>query len=200
MVTIGLTGGIASGKSTVAGMLQKKGALPLSADIIAREIVKPGEKAWQEIVDWLGKGILNPEGFIDRQRLGELVFNDSKARDRLNAITHPWIRQEILLRMEKLRQEYPQSALVMEVPLLIETGLYRMVDLVLLVYVNPQIQLTRLQQRDRLSARQAKNRLQAQMPLQEKRKYAHYIIDNSGSRRHTTQQVELFWRRMIKDG
>lgn len=200
MVTIGLTGGIASGKSTVAGMLQKKGALLLDADLIAKEIVEPGEKAWQEIVDWLGKGILTPEGSIDRRCLGELVFSDSKARDRLNAITHPRIRQEMLLRAEKLRQEYPQSALVLEVPLLIESGLYRMVDLVLLVYVTPEIQLVRLQQRDKLSARQAMNRLLAQMPLPEKRKYAHYIIDNSGSRQHTAKQVELFWDRVIKDG
>ena len=203
MVTIGLTGGIASGKSTVAGMLQEKGALLLDADLIAREIVKPGEKAWQEIADWLGEGILTPEGTIDRRRLGELVFSDPEIREKINRITHPRIVQELLFRAEKLKQENPGLVLVLEVPLLIESGLHRMVDmidLVLLVYVSKEIQLTRLLQRDRLSARQAMNRLQAQMPLPEKRKFAHYIIDNSGSKQYTAKQVELFWNRVVKDG
>ncbi len=200
MVTIGLTGGIASGKSTVAGMLQEKGALLLDADLVAREIVGPGENAWQEIVDLLGRGILTPEGTIDRRRLGELVFGDPAIREKINRITHPRIVQELLIRAEKFKHENLGSVLVLEIPLLIELGLQPMVDLVLLVYVSPEVQFTRLQQRDRFSTRQITNRLQAQMPLGEKRRFAHYLIDNSGSRQNTAQQVELFWSRVVNDG
>ena len=200
MLTIGLTGGIASGKSTVAGMLQRKGALLLDADLIAREIVKPGEKAWQEIVDFLGPAILTLEGSIDRRRLGELVFSDAEIRERINKITHPRIVQELLAGAEKHKKENSGPALVLEIPLLIELNLQNAVDLVLLVYVSPEIQLARLQKRDRLSSSQAMNRLQAQMPLTEKKKFAHYIIENSGSREETAGQVALFWKRVIKDG
>ncbi len=199
MVAIGLTGGIASGKSTVAGMLREEGAHLLDADLIAREIVRPGSLAWREIVDWLGENILTPDRSIDRRRLGELVFGDPGARERLNRITHPLIVQELMLGTEKFKKDNPGSVLVLVVPLLIELGLQSLVDLVLLAYVTPEIQLARLKQRDGLSTCQAMNRLQAQMPLTEKRVFAHYIIDNSGAVECTARQVKEFWNKVVKD-
>ncbi|NMA92914.1 MAG: dephospho-CoA kinase [Firmicutes bacterium] len=199
MKVIGLTGGIASGKSTVAGMLRAKGAPVLDADLIAREILAPGEEAWQEIVDWLGAKILTPRGAIDRRRLGELIFSDPKKRERLNRITHPRVEQELLRRTEKIEQENPGPWLVWEVPLLIEAGLHKKVDRVLLVYLPERIQRVRLQEREGLTAGQAGERIRAQMPLAEKRGYANYIIDNSGSREETAGQVERLWGLLARE-
>ncbi|MEW5785017.1 MAG: dephospho-CoA kinase [Bacillota bacterium] len=194
MIIIGLTGGIASGKSTVALMLQSKGALILDADQIARETVLPGREAWREIVDWLGDRILLEDGSLDRAALGRLIFNDAARRQKLNAIVHPRVGEEMLARTAAIRRTSPHAVLVQDIPLLIEAGLEKTVDLVLLVYVNPFIQLERLQQRDNLSREEALSRIHAQMPLEQKKQYAHFIIDNSGTTRDTGNQVDLFWQ------
>lgn len=196
MIIIGLTGGIASGKSTVARMLEEKGALLLDADFIAREVVLPGKPAWREIRDWLGPSITGPGGAIDRARLGKLIFSDPAARERLNGIVHPRVMETFITRTEEIRRRHPDAVVVYDVPLLIEAKMDRMVDLVVLVYAAEEIQLARLQSRDKLTAVEALSRLRAQMPLAEKRAYADVIIDNSGSLAETRRQLESFWKNL----
>ena len=199
MVTVGLTGGIASGKSSVARMLQEKGALLLDADVIAREAVLPGAPAWREIVEWLGRSFLQADGYLDRDRLGRLVFADAAARSRLNSIVHPRVGEEILARTAQIKSANPDAVLVYDIPLLIEAGMRQMVDLVLLVYVTPAVQLRRLRRRDKFSREEALNRINAQMSLDHKKRCADYIIDNSGSRRDTERQVSDFWRSLCRE-
>ncbi len=193
MIIIGLTGGIASGKSTVARMLKEKGAAILDADRIAREVVEPGKPAWREIVCWLGEGILMPDRTLDRERLGRLVFNDENARNRFNSIIHPRVGREFQYRTAQIRDGHRYKVLVYDVPLLIETGMHRSVDLVLLVYSTPEMQLKRLCERDNLTAGEALARLQAQLPLEQKKEYADAIIDNNGTVENTRRQVDRFW-------
>lgn len=200
MIIVGLTGGIASGKSTVARMLQEKGALLLDADRIAREVVLPGTAAWSELKAWLGPSVIGPGGAVDRERLGELVFADPAARQRLNAIVHPRIFEIFSRRTEEIRRRQPSAVLVYDVPLLIESKMNRLVDLVLLVYVPPQVQRRRLQKRDNLSPAETASRLRAQMPLEEKRAYADIIIDNRGSLESTRGQVDCFWAGLRNNG
>jgi dephospho-CoA kinase len=198
MLIVGLTGGIASGKSLVARMLERKGALVLDADAIAREVVAPGAPAWREIVDWLGESILLADGSIDRGRLGRLVFSDAAARQKLNAIVHPRVGQELIDRTGAIERRNPGAVLVYDVPLLIEAGMQQHVDRVLLVYVTPEIQLQRLQRRDKLTRDEALARVKAQMPLEEKKNYAHTVIDNNGTIRQTARQVARFWADLVR--
>lgn len=193
MLIIGLTGGIASGKSTVARMLRDRGARVLDADRLAREAVLPGKPAWRKIVDWLGDSILLEDGTINRPRLGKLVFNNDAMRRKLNEIVHPEVGQALFARTEEARRNDPGAVLVYDVPLLIEADMLPLVDLVLLVYVTPGTQLQRLRQRDNLSSGEALSRIRAQMPLEEKKKYAHTVIDNSGTLEETAFQVARFW-------
>lgn len=190
---IGLTGGIASGKSTVARMLEEKGAYLLDADRLARQAVEPGQPAWQEIVNWLGPQILLPDQNIDRAKLGDLIFNDSGKRKKLNKIVHPWVGQRFTTLSEDIKQKDPQAILVYDIPLLIEAGMQKIVDLVLLVYVPRETQILRLQERDKLSRDKAEARLRAQMSLDEKKQYADYVIDNRGMLAETARQVDQFW-------
>ncbi len=199
MFIVGLTGGIASGKSTVAALLAEKGAIIIDADQIARELVEPGQPAWWEIVKWKGCSILLEDGSIDRDGLGDLVFNDAAARQKLNEIIHPRVGQEFYTRTAKIRSTRPGAVLVYDVPLLIEAGMQAMTDLVLLVYVSKDIQLQRLQRRDNLSREEAVLRIRAQMPLQEKKKHANVVIDNCGTPADTALQVDEFWKRAFQD-
>lgn len=193
MRIIGLTGGIASGKSTVARMLVEKGAYVIDADELAREVVEPGREAWQEIVDWFGKGILQADGFIDREKLAEIVFNDRKKLRKLNSIVHPRVGKQLLVRTAEIGEKNPDAIIVYDVPLLIEAGMADIVDIVLLVYVTPEIQIERQQKRDGISRTAAETRLRAQMPLDDKRKMAHVVIDNSGTIAATAEEVEKKW-------
>lgn len=193
MRIIGLTGGIASGKSTVARMLVEKGAYVIDADELAREVVEPGREAWQEIVDWFGKGILQADGSIDREKLAEIVFNDRKKLRKLNSIVHPRVGKQLLVRTAEIGEKNPDAIIVYDVPLLIEAGMADIVDIVLLVYVPPEIQIERQQKRDGISRTAAETRLRAQMPLDDKRKMAHVVIDNSGTIAATAEEVEKKW-------
>ncbi|NLA10804.1 MAG: dephospho-CoA kinase [Firmicutes bacterium] len=196
MLIVGLTGGIASGKSTVARMLQERGAVLLDADIIAREVVEPGTEAWSEIVEWLGPAIAGPDGAIDRQRLGELVFSDPGVRQRLNAIVHPRVFATFHRCTEELRRRGDTAVLFYDVPLLLESQMDRLVDLVVVVYLPEEIQLSRLQSRDGLTKEAALARMRSQMPLEEKRARADVVIDNRGSLSETRRQVDQFWEEL----
>ncbi len=196
MLIIGLTGGIASGKSTVAKMLESKGAHLLDADKLAREAVAPDQPAWQAIVDWLGESILLPDRNIDRIKLANLVFKDKMQMQKLNKIVHPWVGSRFIKLADEIKEKDPGAIIVYDIPLLIEAGMQKMVDHILLVYVSREIQLIRLQQRDGLTRDQAELRLKAQMPLEEKRKHAQTIIDNSSSPELTARQVDQFWQKI----
>ncbi|MDN5348264.1 MAG: dephospho-CoA kinase [Clostridia bacterium] len=193
MLVIGLTGGIASGKSTVAAMLRELGALVIDADQVAREIVAPGQPAWQEIRERFGPGIIKPDGEIDRRALGERVFSDPEALAELNRITHPRIRQRIAAKVEELKQKGTTKILVIEAPLLIETGMQVGVDEIWLTVAPEEVRLQRIKERDNLSEEAARRRLAAQMPQEEKLRYATRVIDTGGSLAATREQVLAAW-------
>jgi len=195
---IGLTGGIATGKSTVAGMLRERGAAIVDADRVAREVVEPGQPALQEIVNRFGPGILNEDGTLNRKKLGEIVFADPARRKELEAVTHPAIRERMRKMIEALRAEDPDRLIVADIPLLFEAGLERQYEYVLLVYVPREIQMRRLMRRDGLTEEEAEKRLAAQMDIEEKKSRADYVIDNSGSPEETARQVERFLESLDK--
>lgn len=194
MIIVGLTGGIASGKSTVANMLKEKGAVVFDTDVIAREVVDIGQPAWHEILDYFGEDVKLKDGHIDRKKLGDLVFNDSEARHKLNSIVHPRVMEKLVDNTEELKKKnQPPEIVVYDVPLLIEAGMNRMVDIVVLVFSSIQAQKERLKKRDGFLEEEIEARLSSQMPIEEKKKYADFIIDNSSDLEETNKQVEELW-------
>ncbi|WP_248924734.1 dephospho-CoA kinase [Paenibacillus hamazuiensis] len=193
-MNIGLTGGIACGKSTVAAMLVRRGAVLVDADQIAREVVEPGSPVLARVADRFGQAVLLPDGQLHRKKLGEIVFNDPAAREDLQNLLHPAIRATMRERMERYEAEDPQRLVVVDVPLLFESKLEWMFSEIMLVYVPREIQLERLMARDGLTGEQAENRLKAQMPIEEKKALADIVIDNQGTREDTERQIESFWR------
>ena len=196
---IGLTGGIASGKSTVAGMLADKGAWVVDADQLARRAVEPGSLGIQEITGEFGPGVIAADGSLDRARLGELVFSDEDARRRLNSIVHPKVLE---LSQEQIRKADRAGArlVVYDVPLLFETGREGEFDAILLVAVDPVTQLGRLRQRSGLDESQARARIGSQMPLERKRELATWVIDNSGTLEETRIAVDDLWLAELSPG
>ena len=180
MKLVGLTGGIASGKSTVAKIFQRLGAAIVNADDLAREVVLPGREAWKEIVASFGAEILQTDQNLDRQKLRTLIFNQPEARKRLESIIHPRVRA---LAEERIRQYgaagYP--VVIYEVPLLFEGKLQEWLRPVILVACKVETQTARLQKRDHLSPADAEKHIAAQMSLPEKRRLADYVIENDGS-------------------
>jgi dephospho-CoA kinase len=196
MRVIGLTGGIASGKSSVARMLEKLGAVIIDADLLAREVVAPGEPAYRAIVAAFGAGILNPDRTINRRALGGIVFADPEARSRLECITHPAIARMAEERIAELRlAELP--AVFYMAPLLIEAGGTSRVDELWVVYVDGETQLQRLMTRDGSGREEALRRIAAQMPIEEKKIFGNVVIDNSGKPEETERQVRDIWEREI---
>jgi dephospho-CoA kinase len=195
MRIIGLTGGIASGKSTVSAMLAELGAYIVDADRLARRVVETGKPAWQEIVDWLGQGVLLDDGALDRGKLGAVVFADAAARKRLEAITHPRIRSEMCGQVAAAAEQGFGVA-VLDVPLLFETGWDKMANETWVVAVDAATQLERLMRRDGLTRGDAKARIAAQMALAEKVRLADVVIDNSKDVESTRRQVQIAWQRL----
>lgn len=198
MPVVGLTGGIASGKSTVCGFFRADGAHILDADQMARQVVMPGEPAWHAIVNHFGKSILNPDGSLDRTGLGEIVFNDKMQRTVLEGIIHPGVRQAMIAATARLSADHPGALIIQEVPLLLETGMHHHQGLaeIIVVYLPEAIQIERLIKRDGIGREQALSRIRAQMPMEEKSKLATLIIDNSGSLAQTRDQVRRIHRRL----
>jgi dephospho-CoA kinase len=189
MLVVGLTGGMASGKSIVSRTLKELGLPIIDADLIAREMVKPGKIGYREIIDHFGKGILNPDETINRRRLARIIFSDSKEREKLNSILHPRIIREIKKRIEDFEKKGEKMVMV-DAALLIEAGQLSLVDKLIVVTVSPKIQIKRLAERDHLTEKEAKERISTQMPLFEKMKLADYVIDNSGSVRKTIKRTK----------
>ena len=196
MNIIGLTGGIASGKSTVSSFFRQKGAAVLDADQIARELSEPGGELHAEYVRHFGAEVLQNDGTLDRRRIGQIVFSDPQQKQWLDTVSHPAIRGELLRKLEQKRNE-KQRLILLDIPLLFESGWDKMADKTCLVYVNETIQLQRLMKRNGYTRREAQDRIAAQMPLEEKKKRADYLIDNNGSLTDTIRQAEALWREWI---
>lgn len=189
MAIIGLTGGIATGKSTVSNMLREFGIPIVDADLIARQVVEPGEEAYEQIVKQFGENILTEERTIDRKRLGAIVFSDEQKRFKLNEIVHPAVRKEMKKQVEKHLAE-GHHTVVMDIPLLFESKLEHMVEKIVVVYTSKEIQLERLMKRDKFSKEEALQRINAQLPIDEKKMLADVVIYNEGSMEETREQVE----------
>jgi dephospho-CoA kinase len=188
MHVFGLTGGIATGKSTVAAMFRERGVSVVDADQVAREVVEPGQPAFDELALRF-PGVVGPDGRIDRAKLGARVFADPTERAALNAITHPRIAQRVLEHLDGLAKAGVPRVLY-DAPLLIENNLHQGLQGVVLVAAPPEVQLARLMQRGQLDEVQARARIDSQLPLDQKRRHATWIIDNAGSRDATRQQVD----------
>lgn len=196
MRLIGLTGGIGTGKSTVDRMLTARGAALIDADLLAREVVEPGTPALAEITAEFGPAVLQPDGSLDRTALGALVFADEAKRLRLNAITHPRVGELMQRRVaEALASDAP--LVVVDIPLLFESGRQGLFEGVLLVWAPPEVQLSRLVERDGWNQEEARQRVASQMPVDEKRALATWVIDNSGTLEDTEAQVERWWRENV---
>lgn len=195
---LGLTGGIATGKSTVTAMLRERGIPVIDADQIAREVVEPGKPAYESIVRYFGEEILLPDGQIDRAKLGEIVFSDEAERQKLNAIVHPEVRRVMREQAEEAEKN-GATIVFLDIPLLFESRLQHMVDKVVVVYAPAEMQLARMMERDEFDEEQAKKRLRAQWPIEQKKEEADFVIDNTGSREETEKQVEQLVRRLKAD-
>jgi dephospho-CoA kinase len=185
---VGLTGGIASGKSTVAAILRRLGAAIINADDLSREVVQPEQDAWKEILDTFGADILQEDKTLDRRKLRKIVFDFPEARKKLETITHPRVRALAEKRISELARA-GSSIIVYEVPLLFENQIHLWLRPVILVACDIETQKKRLLQRDRLTAVEAQQHLDAQMSLAEKRKLADYVIENNGSLEDLEQRV-----------
>ncbi len=192
MRIIGLTGGIASGKSTVAKILEKHGAIVIDADQLAREVVAPGEAAYYDIIAAFGDGILNDDRTINRTALGKIVFADPEARRRLENITHPAIGKRAEEKLAELKRGGERAVFYMA-PLLIEAGATSRVDEIWVVYIDTEEQIKRVMERDKITAEEARQKIAAQMPMEEKRRYGSVVIDNRGSLDQLEKRVEELW-------
>jgi dephospho-CoA kinase len=190
MLNVGLTGGIACGKSTVARMLVEKGAFLIDADALAHAVEAPGTETWQAIVDHFGEAILQADRQIDRRKLGTIVFANPAKRALLNRLVHPAVQKERLARIAAIETKHPDAIILSEVPLLIETGMMNQFDLVLLVYLSRSAQITRLMTRDGFSREEAQKRLDAQMPIDAKIPFADRVIRNDGSLEETERTTD----------
>jgi dephospho-CoA kinase len=194
---LGLTGGIASGKSLVARILRELGVPVVDADELARRVVEPGQPALADLVAEFGPGVLAADGTLDRKALAALVFGDEARRRRLNAITHP--RIAALSQQEIARHAAAGAPVVIyEAPLLVENGIHRALDGLIVVSATPEQQLARAQARDGMDVAAARARIASQLPLADKLAAATYVIDNSGTPEATRAQVEAMWRAWTK--
>lgn len=198
MLNVGLTGGMASGKSTVARLFAEKGAFHIDFDEIAHAVVAPGQPAWQQIAHDFGPEILQPDRTIDRTRLGAIVFGDSRKRARLNSIVHPAIFAAWCCRTQEIKESRPDAIVLSDAPLLIEEGMQPLFDLVMLVYASEDEQAERLMRRNGLSREEACRRLRAQMPIDEKLPHAQIVISNRGTFEETGAIVQQVWQDLLR--
>ena len=194
MLKVGLTGGIASGKSYVVSVLRELGCEVVDADLVAHQVMEPGRPAYDDVVAHFGREILGPDGGIDRTRLGAIVFADPKEREKLNSIVHPRVYEAQMNWMIEVYQRNPRAIAVIDAALMIETGSYRRFDKIVVVHCAPEIQLERLMHRNQMTREEALARISAQMPAAEKLKYADFHIDTSGSFEDTRRQVEALYQ------
>lgn len=198
MVTAGLTGGIASGKSTVSSFFRDMGAFIIDADKIAHELVKKDCPAWQEIVKYFGEKILLPDREINREFLGNIIFNNPDEKQKLNSIVHPLVFREMESRKKNIEANNPDALVIKDIPLLFESKHHLNVSPIILVYVPEQVQLQRLMKRNSLSKPDAMSRICSQMPIEEKKVLADLIIDNSGNFEDTRRKTLRVYTHLLQ--
>jgi dephospho-CoA kinase len=196
MIVVGLTGGIATGKSTVAHMFKRCGAVVIDADQLARDVVHPGKPAWREIVDAFGDSVLSRNGSINRRALGAIVFHDRRKLRRLERIIHPRVAREQQRMVRRIAQRSPQALVVYEVPLLFESGAHKRVDKVIVVSADRDTQIARLKQRNGMTRTEALRRIKHQMPLAEKIRRADIVIDGTRSKALVRREVRRLMQRL----
>ncbi len=198
-MVIGLTGGIASGKSTVSAKLKELGAAIIDVDILARSVVSKGEIAYNRIIQCFGESILLPNGEINRKRLGSIVFSDKKKLALLNGITHPEIISRVKERIRELKTA-GNSVIVVDAAILIEMGLYKYVDSVWVVAADREIQIKRLIERDKFDYRDSEKRINSQFTDDVRKKYADIVIDNNESIETLSKKIEELWGNVMSGG
>lgn len=200
MILVGLTGGIASGKSTASGIFKELGAYIIDADILAREVVEPLKPAWRDIVKNFGKEILNKDNSINRKKLAEIVFNNKKKRELLNSIVHPRVLKRAGEMEKEIAKKDPDAVIIFDAALLIESGAYKKMDKNIVVYADEDVQVKRLMKRDGLTRDEAIKRIKAQMPLREKVRFADYIIDGNKMLNMVKKQIKTVLMRLREEG
>lgn len=198
VVIIGLTGGIASGKTLISTYLQELGAVVIDADKLSRQVVSPGSPALKDIRDYFGNAVIDQNGLLNRKELAKIIFGSDSAREKLNSIIHPRILELIQKRIKEYKESGQVLVVIIDAPLLIEAGMTAMVNQVWVVAVSPEEQLRRLMKRDNLTKEEALDRLKSQMPLSEKIKHADLVIDNSGDKEVTLRSVHAIWKELIE--
>lgn len=198
MLIVGLTGGVASGKTAASQFLKEEGAYIIDADQIARELVQPHKPAWNELIRAFGKEILQEDGSIHRKKLAEKVFADPKQRKRLNQILHPRIKEEMGRRTKEIGQKDPKAIVVIDAPLLVELGDHQEMDKLIVVTSTQTQQIERLKDREGIGPEEAQKILSSQMPLGEKVKLADFVIGNEGSLEETKKRVREVFKELRK--
>ena len=196
---VGLTGGIATGKSTVSALLRQLGCEIIDADLLAREVVEPGRPAWTTIVAEFGQDVVTGDGALDRKRLGAIVFANPERRRRLEAITHPAIRERFQARLDELAEHGFTGIVVFDAAVMIESGNYKNMDRLVVVVTDEPTQMARLRGRDGTDDAEGRRKIASQMPLAEKAKLADYVIDNSGDRQATAEQVRRVFAALMSE-
>ncbi len=195
MLRVGLTGGIASGKSVVGRYMQANGAYLIDADVLARQAVCPNTPVWNKVVKVFGRTILNKNGDIDREHLGAIIFANQKRREQLNNLIHPWVYAEYQRQAEIIARDNPRAILLFDVPLLFETHAEKLFDHIILAYVDKQTQIQRIIERDGLRRSEALRRIAAQLPLSKKRQRVSYVLDT----REPLPDLRKTTRRLYKE-
>ncbi|ECB9644854.1 dephospho-CoA kinase [Listeria monocytogenes] len=196
--TIGLTGSVATGKSTVSNMIQQAGIPLVDADIAARKVVEPGTEGLKEIVAYFGEEVLLADGTLDRAKLGEIIFKDKEKREKLNEITHPRVKDYMLEARERFFRA-GKELVFFDIPLLFESHLESLVDQIVVVWTTPETELKRLMERNNLTKEDALRRIESQMGIDEKARKADFVIDNNESLEKTQKQVYTFIERFVKN-
>jgi dephospho-CoA kinase len=197
MLNVGLTGGIATGKSTVVRMLVKKGARVIDHDALVHALQEPGRPVWNRIVETFGREILDAAGRIDRKKLGALVFGSEERRRALEGIVHPAVLEEAQRERERIGREEERAIVLSDIPLLLEVGMQGLFDLILLIYAPPEVQIARVMKRNSMTRDEAAARLGAQMPIDEKLKRADVVICNGGTMKELQTRVDEVWEQLL---
>lgn len=195
-LVIGLTGSIGTGKSTVSKMLRDRKIPVIDADEIAKKVVEPGQAALEDIKTHFGSSVVTPDGTLNRQTLGKIIFEDEAERKALNKILHPVIKHEML----KIKDDFVEKnerLIILDIPLLFETEFATLVDKIVVVYTTPKRQLNRLMEREALTEQQAKLMMNTQLPIEKKKEWADYVVDNNGTKEETEKQIETLLNQLL---
>jgi dephospho-CoA kinase len=198
MILVGLTGGVATGKSTVAKMFKQCGAIVIDADELAHEVVKPGKPAWREIAGLFGKAVLNQDRSLNRQALGSIVFRNPKKRRQLERIIHPRVAREQVRLTNAIARKHPKAVVIYDVPLLFEAGIDKRVDHTIVVTADRETQISRLKKRNGLSRAEAIQRIKSQMPLSKKIRLADIVINGTRPRQDTVKAIRATYHNLLQ--